>query len=191
MAEASKNGAGAPGGKVLAWGGALVAAALSALGACGTADRSDVVPRCDEQTCDEMGASLPASVPNVPQPGGTGGTSGSGGVIEQAPPAGAPAEGLGVDESLVGGGTIGVEPTVGVDGRQRVPPGLVEPGGAPALPGPDDALSPPPGSAVDPVTGLEPPNEGAGLQAPGTGVPLQTVEPVPAQREPREEDFVF
>lgn len=115
-------------------------------------------------------------------PGGGGGT---GGVIENAPPAGAPAEGLGVEGTLTEPPEIGVEETIGVDGVQPRAP-VTQPGGAPALPGPEGALNPPPGSAVDPVTGLVPPQEG--VLPGGVGAPAQSGAP---QREPAEGDFTF
>lgn len=148
--------------------------------ACGGSDRPEAASSCLEGEC-SVGPFVPserlgAGSEEAP---GTGGA----GLIEEAPPAGAPAEGLGVEEALAGTPSIGVDGTIGVDGIQRVPPGLPRPGGAPALPGPDVVLSPPPGSAVDPVTGLEPPRTGSGVG------PVFLV-PIP-EREPSEEDFTF
>lgn len=126
------------------------------------------------------------SLGDVPDGDGAGGT---GGLIENAPPAGAPAEGLGVGEALGTTVDIGVGGTLGVDGVQPLPP-VTRPGGAPALPGPDDPLSPPPGSAVDPVTGLEPPQEGA-LPGTGGGAQGQPAQSGVPQVEPTEGSFTF
>jgi len=156
--------------------------------ACGS-DDPDFISACHNNTCPEAPNVVTGSEGRGTGGAATGGTGGSGGSIEQAPPAGSPAEGLGVPESLAAGGSgIGVDPTLGVDGIQPVPTGFPEPGGAPALPGPDDALSPPPGAAVDPTTGLEPPRTGVGDTAPPPGT---VVDPTRPQREPTERDFTF
>jgi hypothetical protein len=180
--------------------------------ACGAADRPETIPVCEGEVCNETAVGSTARTTTgdgaVPR-------EGTGGLPELAPPAGAPAEGLGIPPSIAAGNDIGLQPTVGVDGRQRVPPGVVTPGGAPALPGPPGALTPAPGAAVDPVTGLAPPQEGVGGVVPGTVVPGQPTVPVGpavpeqgagagaggtfpgngtvpvAPREPTEDDFVF
>lgn len=151
--------------------------------ACGS-DHPDFIPACENNACPEAPTVVTGS-----EGRGTGGeaTGGTGGSIEEAPPAGSPAEGLGVGGSLAAGGGIGVAPTIGVDGIQPVPTGFPEPGAAPALPGPDDALSPPPGAAVDPTTGLEPPRTGVVDGTP----PGAVVDPTLPQREPTERDFTF
>lgn len=179
----------------LRWGRVVGSAPWLLLGgtwvqACG-ADRPDFEPACLDGVCPEA----PRVVAGSEGPG-TGGAAagGTGGLIEEAPPAGSPAEGLGVGGSLSPGGGIGVGGTVGVDGIQPVPTGFPVPGGAPALPGPVDGLSPPPGAAVDPTTGLEPPQTGVVDAVPPLGVPRSpgaAQSPAVPQREPTEDDFTF
>src|SRR5690606_31607479 len=178
-------------------GGACVGTSLQA---CGGEDRPDIEPLCTAEVCDPIPAFGAGRLGDAPEdPGGGGGT---GGVIENAPPAGAPAEGLGVEGTIADPPEIGVEETIGVDGVQPQPP-VTRPGGAPALPGPEGGLNPPPGSAVDPVTGLVPPQEGvqpggvnAPAPAPGVGGTLQngtlqSGQPGAPQREPTEGEFTF